>query len=341
MKKRIAFAGLVLSMLALACGSETATPTTTEIPDSVAAPSAPVEPTPTTATAMPGTTAAPRVPVTAAEFPVGIAHDAGVTEVPRRPDRIAALSGTHVEMLFAIGAGNQVVAGDLFSNYPPGELDGLVLIDSFNLNVEAVIELDPDLVVLSFDPGDVVAALDTVGIPTLLFGTATDLEDVYDQLLALGRSSGHQPEAEDLVASMRGEIAAIVTGAGSATAGVIFYHESDPFSYYTPNSLSFIGRLYELLEMVNIADAAPDEFASGFPQLSAEFIVASNPDIVFLAGFGESLATLSGRDGWETMSAVDSARVVVLDYDTASRWGPRVVELLRAIAEGVALAGGE
>lgn len=328
MNKRIALTAIVLSLLASACSSGTATPATTEIVGTVAAPSGPAESGPTTTSA-------------AGEFPVSIAHAAGVTEVSVRPDRIAALSGTHVEMFFAIGAGSQVIAGDLFSNYPPGEVDGLELIDSFNLNVEAVVELDPDLVVLSFDPGDVVAALDAVGIPTLLFGTATDLEDVYDQMLALGRASGHQTEAEDLVASMRDEIAAIVMSAGSATTGVSFYHESDPFSYYTPNSLSFIGRLYELLGMANIADAAPDEFASGFPQLSAEFIVASNPDIVFLAGFGESLATLSGRDGWETMSAVASGTVVVLDYDTASRWGPRVVELLRAMAEGAAMARGE
>ena len=243
-------------------------------------------------------------------------------------------------MLFAIGAGRQLIAGDLFSDYPPGEVDGLELIDSFNLNVEAVIALDPDLVVLTFDPGDAVAALEVVGIPTLMFATASDLDDVYNQIVALGRATGHESAARQLAATMREEVDAIVAGSGSSTAGLSFYHESDPFSYYTPNSSSFIGGLYELLGMVNIADAAPDEFNSGFPQLSAEFIVTANPDVILLAGFGETIETLAAREGWGSMSAVAGEKVVVLDYDTASRWGPRVVDLLRAMAEGAAAVGG-
>ncbi len=92
--------------------------------------------------------------------------------------------------------------------------------------------------------------------------------------------------------------------------------------------------------MVNIADEAPDELNSGFPQLSAEFIVASDPEVVFLAGFGETPETFSGRDGWESMSAVAAGSIVVLDFDVASRWGPRVVDLLQSIADGALTAGG-
>jgi iron complex transport system substrate-binding protein len=284
------------------------------------------------------TTAVADVPNEGDGFPARIRHDDGVAEVPARPERIAALSGTHVEMLFAIGAGSQVIAGDLFSNYPPGEVESLQLLDSFNLSVEALIDLAPDLVVLSYDPGAVAAALEAVEIPTVLFETAGSLDDVYDQILALGNAAGHAAAAESLVAAMRSEIGGIVSDVGSATSGVTFYHESDPFSFYTPNSSSFIGRLYEMLGMVNIADAAPDEFDSGFPQLSAEYIVASNPEMIYLAGFGETPATVAAREGWETMSALDSGDVVVLDYDIASRWGPRVVELLQAIADGAIAA---
>jgi iron complex transport system substrate-binding protein len=237
-------------------------------------------------------------------------------------------------MLFALGVGDAVIAGDLFSNYPPDEVSGLELIDSFNLNVEAVINLDPDLVILSFDPGGAVAALEAVGIPTLLLETAGDVEEAYDQIRALGQATGADTAAADLVASMKSRIEAVTAAVAESAVGVSFYHESDPFSYYTPSSESFIGKLYRLLGMDNIADAAED-FSSGFPQLSAEFIIASNPDIIFLASFGESAETVAGRDGWDTMSAVASGAVVVLDYDTASRWGPRVVELLEEIAAGV------
>ncbi len=132
---------------------------------------------------------------------------------------------------------------------------------------------------------------------------------------------------------MQSDIGGIVAEAGPTLEGMTFYHESDPFSFYTPNSSSFIGGLYEMLGMVNIADAAPDPSNSGFPQLSAEFIVSSDPEIIFLAGFGESIETVAAREGWDAMTAVQNGNVVSLDTDVASRWGPRVVDLLRSIAE--------
>ncbi len=174
-----------------------------------------------------------------------------------------------------------------------------------------------------------------MGVPVLLFDTALGLDDVYSQITALGAATGRATEAEALVAEMAAAIDAIVDEAATSASGVTFYHESDPFSYYTPNSSSFIGSLYSLLGMVNIADAAPDGFSSGFPQLSAEFIVASDPDVVFLAGFGETPESFGAREGWETMTAVSAGNVVLLDYDTASRWGPRVVQLIEAIAAGL------
>lgn len=345
MKTRFVLVTIVLAVLASACSHDATTTTGAVSPPVAAATSAaPVETAVPDAAAAATTAPATAVPTTAVAvaaapdtgFPVQVEHDSGVADVQARPERIAALSATHVEMLFAIGAGSQVIAGDLFTNYPPGELGDLALIDSFNLSVEAVIEIDPDLVILSFDPGDAVAAFEAVGIPTLLLGTAADLEEVYSQIEVLGQATGQVSEAETLASNIQGEVAAITSQVGTGTGGLTFYHESDPFSFYTPNSSSFIGRLYELLGMVNIADAAPDEFNSGFPQLSAEFIVASDPDIIFLASFGESFDTLIAREGWDTMSALQAGNVIVLDYDAASRWGPRVVDLLRSIADATA-----
>ena len=274
-------------------------------------------------------------------FPVVVTHDAGEVEIAAKPARIAALSATHIEMLFAMGAGPQVIAGDLFSNYPPESVTDLVLVDSFNVNVEAVIDLSPDLLVISFDPGGVVEAMAAVGIPTLLLGTAGDLEDVYAQILGLGNAAGHRREAEALADSVRHAINDLVAASDGSATGITFYHESDPFSFYTPNSKSFIGGIYALLGMENIADAAPDEFNSGFPQLSTEYIVASDPDVIFLTGFGESAETLAARQGWDSMTAVSSGSVFVLDADVASRWGPRVVDLLQAISAAVESAPGK
>lgn len=267
-------------------------------------------------------------------FPVVVTSERGTTTISTRPRRIAALSATHVEMLFAMGAGDAVIAGDLYSNYPPGAAD-LTLVDSFNLNLEALIDLDPDLVILSFDPGEAVAALDAVEIPTLLFGTPSDLAGVYEQIEALGTATGHEADAAGLQAEMEAAIAATVAAVGAAGRGITYYHETDPFSFYTPNSKSFIGTLYALLGMENIADGAADELGSGFPQLSPEYIIAANPSLIFLGGGFEDEATIEARDGWGSMTAVAAGQVIVLDYDKASRWGPRVPELLDDIAAGL------
>ncbi len=324
MIRKLLFVAIGALLFAFACSDDGGNPTATT-------PTWAVAPIPATSPQVEETSPT----TTLSKFPRGVGHDAGLAEIPELPTRIAALSATHVEMLFALGVGDRVIAGDLFSNYPPDQVSGLKLVDSFNLNVEAVIDLDPDLVLLSFDPGGAVAALDAVGIPTLLFGTAADLDDVYGQIRALGRATASDAAAEALVADMRLAIDELVESVGGRTRGVTFYHESDPLSYYTANSRSFIGRLYRLLGMENISDEAPDEFSSGFPQLSPEFIVAANPGVIFLASFGETAETVAERNGWQTMSAVASGAIVLLDYDAASRWGPRVVELLEAIAAGV------
>lgn len=315
MHRSLTVVAALLMVSMTACGSEpTAAPATTTAPAA--------------STATSTTTAAPET------FTVVVTSDRGSTTIAASPRRIAALSATHVEMLFAIGAGDQVIAGDLYSNYPD-EAAGLTLVDSFNLNLEALIDLDPDLVILSFDPGEAVSALDAVGIPTLVFGTPLDLDGVYDQIESLGIATGHEAEAAGLRLEMEAAIAATVAAVGPAGAGVTYYHETDPFSFYTPNSKSFIGTLYSLLGMENIADAAADDFGSGFPQLSPEYIIAADPDIIFLGGGFEDEASVASRDGWNTMTAVADGQVVVLDYDMASRWGPRVPDLLEDIGEGL------
>ncbi|NNF65669.1 MAG: ABC transporter substrate-binding protein [Acidimicrobiia bacterium] len=328
--KRLWIVIAALTLMVASCAAEE--PAATEAPVAVttAAPTTETTAAPTTTDPAPTTTAA--AVSMDDHFPVTVTSAAGETTIEERPERIAALSATHVEMLFAVGAGEQVIAGDLFANYPP-EAGGIELLDSFNLNVESLIALDPDLVILSFDPVDAVAALDAVGIPTLLLGTATSIEEAYTQTLTVGDASGHLSEARELVLAMQSDMDAIVDTVGGSAEGLTYYHETDPFSYYTPNSASFIGQLYNLLGMENIADAAPDEFGSGFPQLSPEFIVDANPDLIVLAAGGDEVSTLAERPGWDTMTAVANDNVAVIDTDVASRWGPRIVELLRAIAD--------
>ena len=252
------------------------------------------------------------------------------------PKRIVSLSPTATEMLFAIGAGSQVVAVDSNSNYPK-EAPRTDL-SAYQPNLEAIAGYKPDLVVYSDDPGELAAGLGKLSIPAMAEPAATSLDGTYAQIDQLGQATGHEAEAARLTATMKAEIAKIVA-AGRPERHLTYYHELDK-NLYTATSKTFIGQLYAQLGMKNIADAA-DKDASGYPQLSAEYVVKANPDLIFLADTkccDQSARTVAARDGWDQITAVKSGGVVELDDDVASRWGPRVVDFLKTVAAKVQTA---
>jgi cobalamin transport system substrate-binding protein len=267
-----------------------------------------------------------------ATFPVTLDTPAGKLTLDKQPARIVSMSPTATEMLFAIGAGKQVAAVDSNSNYP--EEAPKTDLSAYEPNLEAIAGFKPDLVVYSDDPGDLAAGLGKLAIPALQQPAAKTLDDTYAQLDQLGRATGHLPEATQLAATMRAEIAKIA--AAKPTHQLTYYHELDK-NLYTATSKTFIGQLYAQLGMKNIADAA-DKDGSGYPQLSAEYIVKADPDLVFLADTkccGQTAKTVAARDGWDDLTAVRTGGVVELDDDVASRWGPRVVDFLQTVAAKV------
>jgi iron complex transport system substrate-binding protein len=250
-----------------------------------------------------------------------------------RPQRIVSLSPTATEMLFAIGAGGQVVAVDSNSNYP-AEAPKTEL-SAYQPNLEAIAGYKPDLVVYSDDPGELKAGLDKLSIPVLHQPAATKLDDTYTQLDQLGRATGHEDEAGQVATAMRAEIEKIAA-ASRPERPLTYYHELDK-SLYSVTSKTFIGQLYGQLGMRNIADAA-DKDGTGYPQLSAEYVIKADPDLIFLADTkccGQSASTVAARDGWDQLTAVRTGGVVELDDDIASRWGPRVVDFLKTVAAKV------
>jgi iron complex transport system substrate-binding protein len=270
----------------------------------------------------------------ASPFPVTIATVAGDVTLAERPTRIVSLSPTATEMLFAIGAGDQVVAVDDRSNHPAEA--PMTDLSGYEPNVEAIASFEPDLVVYSNDPGDLGGSLEDLGIPALLQPAAATLEDTYDQIAQLGLATGNAEEAAGVVDRMRVEIEAIVASVDPPPTPPTYYHELDD-TFYSVTSQTFIGQLYGLLGLENIADATGED-AGGYPQLSAEYIVEADPDLIFLADTkccGQSPQTVAGRPGWAGISAVRAGRVIALDDDVASRWGPRVVDLLRTIATAI------
>ena len=263
-------------------------------------------------------------------FPVTVIVGNGEVTIEQRPGRIVSLAPTATEVLFAIGAGEQVVAVDEFSTYP--EEAPTTDLSGFEPNLEAVADLDPDLVVVSDDLNDIVSALTAVGIPVIHHPAAVSLDDAYTQIEQLGAATGNPEAAEGLVASMASDIDDLSGSVPDRADPLTYYHELDG-SLFTVTSATFIGEIYELAGLDNIADAA-DGADALYPQLSAEFIIESDPDLIFLADAqccGESAETVAARPGWDQLTAVTSGAVVALDEDIASRWGPRVVDFLETI----------
>jgi len=271
-------------------------------------------------------------PTTVASFPVTIENNGVSVVIPEQPDAIISLSPTATEILFAIDAGDQVIAVDDQSNFPAeapiSDLSG------YTPNLESIVALSPDLVVVGYDADGIVAALTAAGIPVLVQSAAVTLDDTYLQISELGTATGQITQAGELNAKMKSEIDAAIAQIPAEAAGLTYFHELDD-TLYSVTSATFIGSIYALAGLTNIADTAADA-ASGYPQLSPEFIVAADPAIIILADTkccGQSAETVAQRPGFAGLSAVTAGNVIELDDDIASRWGPRTVDFVKAIVE--------
>lgn len=256
--------------------------------------------------------------------------------LPKQAMKIVSLSPTATESLFAIGAGGQVTAADSLSNYPAVAPD--TTLSAFNLSIEAVAKYKPDLVIISNDttPGkDALAGFAKLKIPVLVQPAAKNLAEVDKQILELGAVTGRFKDAVKLVAKMKLEIASAKKSA-SPGKGIKVFHEVDS-TLYSATSDTFIGSVYKDFGLTNIADAAATADAQGYPQLTSEYIVKANPMVVFLAdtAYGVTADNVAVRPGWDKIDAVRMRFVVSLDSDIASRWGPRVVELYKAVGKAI------
>lgn len=279
------------------------------------------------------TTAPATAPATVANnFPVTVSTPTGEVTVAALPKAIVSLSPTATEMLFAIGAGPQVIAVDDQSNYPPEapktDLSG------FTPNVEAIAAKKPDLVVISDNGAKLTDSLGALKIPVLLLPPATSFDDMYAQLESLGTAVGKGNEAKGVAEQIKNNIAEIVKSVPAKPVKI--FHEVDT-TLYAASSASFIGQVYKLFGVENIADGA-DKDKTGYPQLNNEYVVQQNPQVIFLAdGVFEKqdASTLAARAGWAEIDAVKNGRVVVVDPDTSSRWGPRIVAFVKTIADAL------
>ncbi len=265
-------------------------------------------------------------------FPVTVTPAGGkAVTIAAKPARVVSLSPASTEDLFAIGAGPQVTAVDKLSDYPASA--PRTDIDAFKPSVETIAAKKPDLVIVYDDTNNVVAGLEQLKVPVLLLKAASSLDDAYGQIALLGKATGHPTEADKVVSDMKSQIADVV--AKTPKKSLSYFHELSADGY-TVTSKTFDGQVYGLFGLNNIADSAGG--AGDYPQLSAEKVIAADPDLIFLADTTccqQSAAAVAARPGWSTLKAVRNSNVVALDDSVASRWGPRVVDLVKAVAAAV------
>ena len=304
---------LVLALLVGACTS--------------AAPASPsLAPTAVPAATVPPSATPSAVP---AATPLTIHDDAGRSVTfTARPRRIVTAAPSATELAFALGLGDQVVAVDKYSNYPP-EASSKTSIGSYiDPDLESIVGAGPDLVLVTdVHLAKLVPALEARRIPTVVL-SARDIEGVYVDLLLLGRISGRTEQAEALVDQLRARVARVEQAVAGTTPVRAFY-EIDP-TLYTAGPGTFIDDVIRRAGGINIAAGA----TTAYPQLSAEEVIRADPEVIILAdeGAGVSPDAVRARQGWSKVSAVVNNRLAVLDPDIASRPGPRIVDALEQIA---------
>ena len=271
-------------------------------------------------------------PTTApAAFPLTLTDDLGrQVTVKAEPKRIVSLLPSNTEILFAVGAGEQVVGVTSFCNYPEAatkkEQVGGITVKS--LSLEKIVALQPDVVLASGSQQEIIPALDKAGLTVIALEPAT-FDDIFANIELVGRVAGHIDQAQSLTSQLRQRVAAVKAKVDALPADqrpTVFYEVwHDPLMTAGPDT--FIGQLITLAGGKNIFD----DVAEDWPQVSAETIVQRNPAVILgPSNHLDELTTtkISARPGWSNIAAVKNNRIYILDGDMVSRPGPRIVDML-------------
>ena len=285
---------------------------------------------------LPLASSTPSDAASSSSYPMTLKAADGTFTFTSRPTAIVSLSPTATEMLYAIGAGSQVKAVDSDSDYPTSA--PITKLSAYTPNVEAIAKYKPDLVIVAIDSTSFNKQMAALKIPVVYEPTAENLTAAYAQYTSLGQATGRVAQAAAEVAKVKAKIAAIVASTSRARKGSTYYYELDP-TYYSVTSTTFVGQLFSLFGLKSIADRAKGVAASGgYPQLNTEFILKSNPTYIFLADTlccKATAASVTARPGWSALTAVQKGRIIPLNDDIASRWGPRVTILVQDVADAL------
>jgi iron complex transport system substrate-binding protein len=303
------------------------------------APSAQPTPTQISPTATPSTTLPAAPTATATPATIRLTDGTG-TEItlPGPAVHIVSLGASNTEILFAIGARDQIAGCDLSSDYPAEAKPLAVIADYPTLNVESIVASQPDLVLAAeiISP-EQVQALRLLGLRVFSLANPTSLpEGLFANIRTIGALSGRMPQAEALIAGLQSRFDTVREKAAKATSTPLVYFEldaSDPARPFVAGPGSFVDMLVRIAGGRNLGAA----LSSSWAQISAEEILSQDPDVILLGdtGFGVTLASVAARPGWKNLKAVKSGSVYGVDSDLVLRPGPRLADGLEIVARRI------
>jgi len=242
--------------------------------------------------------------------------------------RVVSLSTTHTEIIQTLGGENLLVGIDSFSE---SELP-IEKIDAFTVTADELVNLNPDLVIVAFDFNGIIDGLEALNLNYVLLPPARNFDEVYTQIMEIGNLINKSEESIDLVSEMENDVAEIIENF-SAQNVKVFHEIGYTYGIYTVNENSFIGEIYNLLGVDNIANFKEDPFGSGYPEFSEKEILMANPNLIIVGHSDYLNKDLSTRVGWEEITAIQSGNLFFLDENLANNWGTNTVDLLNTLSE--------
>lgn len=250
--------------------------------------------------------------------------------------RIVSMAPSATEILYAIGADDQMVGRDSFSDFPAEAANLTDVGGSMNeYSYETIASLNPDLVIAAgINTADQVKALEDLGLTVYYIANPTDFDGLYQIIQDVGKLTGRDAEAATLTGSLAERVKTVEETIATATTTPVVFYEldgSDPAKPWTSGPGTFVDMLITMAGGKNVGSALSGSWA----QISIEDLLIQNPGLIILgdSAYGMTPDQVAARTGWENIKAVTDGQIYAFNDDLVTLAGPRLVDGLEGLAK--------